>query len=486
MINIKKMKSYSIFIFCLTLLTACNLNKGKKKETAQLQSVSAKTQSKPNILFIAVDDLKPEINFYGAPHIKSPNLDNLASQSMVFQRSYCNIPVCGASRASILTGLRPTRNRFITARTSKDKEVPNTPSLPMTLKNNGYTTISNGKIYHHGDDDKNAWNEIWHPETKGNYYALKENSDLRTADDRGPAYEFAEVADSVYSDGKIANKGINDLRKLKKAGQPFFLALGFMKPHLPFNAPTKYWDMYDKKNIKLPENYLQPKSTPFQAFHNFGELRNYYGIPKDRKPLDDELAKTLIHGYYACVSYVDAQIGRVLKELEDLGLAENTIVVLWGDHGWNLGNHKLWAKHVTFESSLRTPLIVKVPNLTKGEKNSNIVEYIDVYPTLCELVGVKKPAHLQGVSLSPLFNGKTLDKDYAVSKFKDAVTLIKGNLFYTEWTNNLGEPYARMLFDHTNDPLELDNLAEKEAYQEKVKYLAKELRAKWGKDFLLK
>jgi choline-sulfatase len=479
---LKKINFYHLFTICLVLLSSCHPKNEKKEEVAQL--IKKEIKAKPNILFIAVDDLKPELNFYGATHIKSPNLDKLASQSMVFERSYCNIPVCGASRASILTGLRPTRNRFIDARTKKDDDAPNAPSLPFILKNKGYTTISNGKIYHHADDDKNAWNEIWHPVSENNNYALKENANLRSDEDRGPAYESAEVADSVYSDGKIANKGIHDLRKLKKAGEPFFLALGFIKPHLPFNAPAKYWDMYDEKNIKLPENYVQPKSTPSEAFHNFGELRNYYGIPKGKEPLSDELAKKLMHGYYACVSYVDAQIGRVLQELESLGLAENTIVVVWGDHGWNLGNHQLWCKHVTFESSLRTPLILKVPNVTNGEKNNNIVEYIDVYPTLCDLTGIEKPNHLEGVSLQPLLNGKSSDKDYAVSKFKDAITLIKGNLFYTEWTKDDGVAYARMLFDHTNDPLELDNLAEKPEFQEKVNELSKDLRTKWGKDFL--
>ncbi|MFD1316379.1 sulfatase [Namhaeicola litoreus] len=476
---LKKIIANCLFIIGLILLASCN----PKKEKV-VQSINQELKAKPNILFIAVDDLKPELNFYGATHIQSPNLDKLASESLVFERSYCNVPVCGASRASILTGLRPTRHRFLNAFTKKDEDAPDVNSLPMTFLKNGYTTISNGKIYHHGDDDKNAWNEIWHPETKGNYYALKENSDLRTDDDRGPAFEVAEVADSVYSDGKIANKGIRDLRKLKKTGEPFFLALGFMKPHLPFNAPTKYWEMYDEKKITLPENYIQPETTPSRAFHKFGELRNYYGIPQGNEPIDDELANKLIHGYYASVSYVDAQIGKVLTELDRLGLAENTIVVLWGDHGWNLGNHKLWCKHVTFESSLRTPLVVKIPNVTKGTKNNNIVEYIDVYPTLCELSGIEKPTHLEGLSLLPLFEGKSIDKNYAVSKFKDAVTLIKGSMFYTEWINDKGEVSDRMLFDHTNDRLELNNLAEKPEYRESVYELSNDLRTKWGEDFL--
>lgn len=462
---------------CLSVLFLLSFKTNHESEKIQ-------ETNKPNILFIAVDDLKPEINAYGASYISSPNLDKLASQSLIFDRSYCNIPVCGASRASILTGLRPTRNRFLDYSTRKDLDAKDIASLPMTLKQNGYTTISNGKIYHHDKDDKNAWNEIWHPKVKGNYYALEQNDTLRTQENRGPAYERGLVADTVYADGKIASKGIDDLQNLKKNGEPFFLALGFLKPHLPFNAPAKYWDLYDEKNIKFPENYLQPDSTPAEAFHNFGELRNYYGIPKGKTPIDDALAKRLIHGYYASVSYVDAQIGRVLDALEDLGLAENTIVVLWGDHGWNLGNHKLWTKHSTFESALRTPLLIKIPKVTKGQRNNDIVEYIDVYPTICELVGVKKPSHLEGVSLVPLFYDKPLHKNYAVSKFKDAVTLIKGDMFYTEWTDDKGNAYQRMLFDHETDPLELDNLAEKKAYKDLVTELAEELRQKWGKDFL--
>ncbi|MFH4966994.1 sulfatase [Gaetbulibacter sp. M240] len=440
--------------------------------------------TKPNILFIAVDDLKPEINAYGASHISSPNLDKLASQSLIFERSYCNIPVCGASRASILSGLRPTRNRFLNFSTRKDVDAPKVSSLPMTLKDNGYTTISNGKVYHHNDDDKNAWDEIWHPKIAGNYYASKENDTLRNMRNRGPAYESSPVNDTVYADGKIANKGIADLRKLKEKGTPFFLALGFLKPHLPFNAPTKYWDLYEEKNIKLPENYSQPKSTPKEAFNNFGELRTYYGIPNGKEPINEALAIKLIHGYYASVSYIDAKIGRILKTLDDLGLAENTIVVLWGDHGWNLGNHKLWCKHSTFESALRTPLLIKIPSVTKGERSHDIVEYIDIYPTLCDLAGIEMPSHLEGVSLRQLFYGGNLNKNYAVSKFKDAVTLIKDQFFYTEWIDEKGKTYQRMLFNHDSDPLELDNLAEKNAYKNLVVDFAAELRQKWGKDFL--
>lgn len=450
---------------------------------------TAKTEEKKpmNILFIAVDDLRPELNFYGAKHIKSPNLNKLASEGIVFNKAYCNIPVCGASRASVLTGMRPTRHRFLNYKTRADVEVPNVISLPKLLKENGYTTISNGKIYHKNDDDSLAWDMRWFPKGNIRNYQLekniKENGNANLAVAGATAFENAAVNDTAYFDGKITQKGIADLKMLKEKNQPFFLALGYMKPHLPFNAPKEYWDLYDQSKIELPESYVQPKSTPKKAFHNYGELRNYGNIPK-KGDLPEALAKELIHGYYACVSYVDAQIGLVLDELERTGLAENTIVVLWGDHGWNLGEHKLWCKHVTFETALRTPLIIKVPGKTNGKKSNSIIEYVDLYPTLCELTGLEIPNTVEGKSMVPIINGKASNKDWAVCKFKDAVTLIKGDLFYTEWTDDAGVAYERMLFDHKSDPLELDNLAEKIEHKELVIKLSKELRQKWGKDFL--
>ena len=470
------MKLLRLNVIALLLFISC---KNDKKEVADI------AVDKPmNILFIAVDDLRPELKFYGANHIKSPNLDKLAGESLVFNRAYCNIPVCGASRASLLTGTRPTRHRFIGAFTEKDHDYPEAISLPMLFKQNGYKTISNGKIYHHLKDDSLAWDNIWFPDGNIRDYQLEQNKLITEKTGYGYPVENVDVNDGAYFDGRIANKGIEDLKKLKNSDEPFFLALGFMKPHLPFNAPKKYWDLYDRENIELPESYVQPETTPKQAFHNFGELRKYDGIPQ-KGHLSDDFAKELIHGYYACVSYLDAQIGKVLQELEDLGLAESTTVILWGDHGWNLGDHQLWCKHSTFETALKTPLLIKVPGKTKGTKTEAITEYIDIYPSLVELVGLEAPKTIEGKSLLPIINGEKSNKNWAVSKFKDAVTLIKGDLFYTEWTDDEGVAYARMLFDHKTDPLELDNLAEKPEYQETVKELALELRAKWGKDFLV-
>ena len=442
--------------------------------------------ARPNILFIAVDDLRPELNFYGARHIKSPNLDKLAGESLVFDRAFCNVPVCGASRTSLLTGTRPTRYRYLNAATRKDTDNPTATSLPKIFKENGYTTISNGKIYHHANDDAAAWDEIWRSKLPNHTLEANRPAPVNgQGNTRGMPYENLNVADDAYPDGDLANKAIADLKKLKGSQKPFFLALGFQKPHLPFSAPKKYWDLYDINTIQLPPSYAQPTTTPKQAFHNYGELRQYETVPK-KGHLSEDMSRTLIHGYYASVSYIDAQIGRILEELAAQGMAENTIVVLWGDHGWNLGDHMLWCKHCTFATSLKTPLILKVPGQTKGQRTSAIAEYVDIYPSLCELAGIKAPDNLEGESLVPLLKGKERKKDYAVSKFADATTLIKGNHFYTEWVDNKGEAYARMLFDHTNDPLELNNLAEKESHREIVVKLAKELREKWGKDYLSK
>ncbi len=447
---------------------------------------SGETKQKPNILFIAVDDLRPELGSFGAKHIHSPSIDKLASQGLTFNRTYCNIPVCGASRASIMSGVRPGVHRFIGYDTYQQKDYPGVLSLPMHFKNNGYTTISNGKVYHHRADDKDAWSEIWYPKGRNKSgwrdYQSEENIQLSMGSKRGLPYENIDVHDTTYFDGRIAKKSIEDLKSLKEKGEPFFLAVGFLKPHLPFNAPTKYWDLYDPKNISLPENYLRPESTPKEAFHNSGELRHYATVP-EKGDVTEEMAIKLIHGYYACVSYTDAQIGKLLAALEELDLDENTIVILWGDHGWNLGDHKMWCKHCNFESSLHVPMIIKAPGKNKGIQTDAITEYVDIYPSLCDLSGIPVPEHIDGESFVPLFEAKSMKKDYAISKYHDGVTLIKGNLFYTEYIDKKGNLKARMLFDHSTDPLELDNLAEKPEYMEKVKELSEFLRANWGDDF---
>jgi arylsulfatase A-like enzyme len=256
------------------------------------------------------------------------------------------------------------------------------------------------------------------------------------------------------------------------------MAIGFFKPHLPFNAPSKYWDLYDSASIELPKNYIRPETTPKEAFHHFGELRHYYSVPKEGD-LSEELAKKMIHGYYASLSFADAQVGKVMDEVEKLGLLDNTIVVLVGDHGWNVGDHKMWCKHCNFESSLQTPLIIKAPN-QKPQRISSIVEFIDIYPTLLDLTNLPPKQGLHGESIVPLLKGEARIKNYAISKYHSGVTLIKDEFFYTEYLDDTLGVKARMLFDHSSDPLELENLAEKPEYQTKVEALHKVLRDKWG------
>jgi arylsulfatase A-like enzyme len=250
------------------------------------------------------------------------------------------------------------------------------------------------------------------------------------------------------------------LQYLQNSGEPFFLAVGFYKPHLPFNAPIKYWDLYDPEEIHLPENYFFPEDAPDAARFNWGELRNYHGIPK-KGPVPDSNALKLIHGYYACVSYVDAQIGKVLDALEGLGLADNTIIVLWGDHGWFLGEHGFWSKHCNFKRAAHSPLIIKVPWKDSGKKSEALVEFVDIYPTLCELSGLSLPYHLQGESFVPLLDDPEQPWKEAIFFRRSGETVITETHAYTEWINyETGEVWARMLYDHRIDPEENINVAE--------------------------
>ncbi len=455
--------------------------------TAQQAEEQTATQ-KPNILFIAVDDLRPELNCYGAQHIHSPNMDKLASQGVMFKRAYCNIPVCGASRASLLTGTRPTRNRFLGYDTYAEKDYPEAVTLPQVFRQAGYHTVSNGKIFHHQNDSQDSWDEIWKPKNEfgsNRDYRIPANVGLDTLENsRGMPYEKADVADSAYFDGKIANKAITDLRKLKENEGPFFLALGFLKPHLPFNAPSQYWEMYQRDRITLPDNYAVPENAPEAAIHNFGELRSYHDIPKNGA-LTDSMAISLIHGYYACVSYTDAQIGKVLDELDNLGLRENTIVVLWGDHGWNLGEHSLWCKHSNFNTALQVPMFFSGPGIPQGKTIENLVEYVDIYPTLCELAGVDPPAdQLEGMSMMSLMNDENAQwKDHVISKYFDGISVRTDQYLYTEWSKSDTLAYARMLYDHKKDPNETINIAESTEMQGTIDQLQQTLHNNWGKDF---
>jgi len=440
----------------------------------------------PNVLFIVVDDLRTELGCYGEEPIESPNIDRLASEGTLFTRAYCNVPVCGASRASLLTGLRPTRNRFLTFHSKADEDAKGVTTLPEHFRNNGYYTISNGKVFHHDEDAAQSWDEIWHPASSSKSwkdYAIDENiiadskSNVRTA-----VLEREVLCDDNYKDGKIAQKVINDLKKLQQSEQPFFLAAGFLKPHLPFNAPDKYWALYDGK-VHLPDNDCPPENAPAESIHNFGELRAYKGIPAEG-PVSKEMALKLIQGYYACVSYTDAQIGKILTELERLQLDKSTIVILWGDHGWNLLEHGLWCKHCNYENVLHAPLILKVPGKNQLNSTSEIVEFVDIYPTLCELAGLELPLHLQGSSFMKLLYDKEANSDgVAVCQWHEGITTVKDHYFYTEWINDDDSIYARMLYDHQLDPEENFNISEDIQNKLVIEEMSREMRNSRAPDY---
>ncbi len=444
------------------------------------QSVLCATQ-KPNVLFIPVDDLRPQLSCYGKPNIHSPNIDRLADEGVLFERTYCNVPVCGASRASLLTGVRPTRERFVGYNTKVHDDLPGALTLPQYFKQNGYHTIANGKVYHHRSDDSKGWSEeAWRPSWRApdnwRNYVTPENIKISSEsdDDRGPAYEAADVDDSAYYDGMMTDKTLKDMRRLAKGNSPFFIAAGYLKPHLPFNAPQKYWDLYKRDEIDMAKNSTPPVNAPDAAIHQFGELRNYYGIPKKGR-LPDDLALTLVHGYYACVSYIDALIGRLLDELDALGVRDNTIVILWGDHGWNLREHGLWCKHCNFHTSLHAPMIVSAPGFEGGARTPALTEFVDIFPSLCELSGLAVPAHLHGKSFVPLMRDPSQPwKDVIYSRYFNGESVRTDRYLYTEWLKD-GKPYARMLYDHVTDPDENVNIAGKPENQQRVKRLSRRL-----------
>ena len=442
--------------------------------------VTAETAKRPpNVLFIAVDDLRTELGCYGKTTIKSPNIDKLASQGTVFEKAYCMVSVCGASRASLLTGIRPKHNRFISAHIRASDDAPDAITLNTHFKNHGYTTINNGKVFHFADDNADGWSEpAWRPRKPN--YALPESRALVRENRKGPAWECANVAENQYADGETLEKSLVDLRRLAETNKPFFLAVGFLKPHLPFVAPKKYWDMYKSEEIELPENLeYVPKNVPKEALHEFGELRGYVGMP-DEGPISREDARKLIHGYYACVSYTDALIGRLLDELDCLGLTDNTIVVLWGDHGWMLGEHTMWCKHCVFENAMHAPLIFRIPGQKQPIRVSSLVEFIDIYPTLCELATLPKPQkdQLQGTSLVPLLEWKTAsEKRYAIGRYITGDTIFDGRYRYSEFRadRGAGELLSRMLYDHRTDSSENINMVDASKNTVVIEELSKEL-----------
>ena len=471
--------------FLLPFLCCLASSYGCKKQTGEIK--------KRNIIFIICDDLRPELGCYGHSKIKTPNIDRWAKQSVVFERAYCNIAVSGASRASLLTGYRPTKNTLSKWDARADVDVADAITLQQHLRNNGYKTIANGKVYHHQDEESmQYWDEIMPPTPSTPMrYLSEENIALMEIQretgkgKRGLFYEYGNFPEEDYLDWQIATKTIKDLKDLNNQSQPFFLSVGFILPHLPFVVPEEYWNLYNHADIEIPENYIlkDGNNIPSYALANWSELRAYSGIP-DEGALTEETAKLMIHGYYAAVSFLDTQIGRVLNALNELGLDKNTSVVVIGDHGWNLGEHGTWCKHSIMNTSLNTPLIINSPEASKAYKSNEIVEFVDLYPTICDLAGIPTPKETEGESLFPLLiSDKNKSKGYAVCRWANGFTYIKDSYFYTEWRNNSDSLTNCMLFDHKVDPEENNNIASNPDHSNLIEELNKELNAKKGANF---
>ncbi len=422
--------------------------------------VGQATAAKPNVLFIAVDDLRPELGCYGRTQVKSPHIDKLAGQGMRFDRAYCQVPICMGSRACLLTGILPTAKRFL-GDCRVDVDTPAASTLPETFRKSGYTTIANGKIFHNPDDTaERSWSEA--PWKKGDNMQSHDPETLRLLSktkQRGRIYEFPDVPDNAYPDGRVAEKTIADLQRLKKEGKPFFLACGFLKPHMPFYAPKKYWDLYEREKIEIANNRNRPENAP-QELKGSGEFRSYHLAGLDEN--SDDFHRMMRHGYLACTSYADKLVGDVLAELDRLGLGDNTIVVLWGDHGWHLGEHNFWGKHNTMHLAIRVPLIVKVPGKKPGN-SASLVETTDIFPTLCSLAGIEVPASVQGRAFTSLLDKPQIPfREAAYSRFGSADAVVTGQFNYTSYNSGKSE----MLYDLGKDPHENHNVAADPAYAE--------------------
>jgi iduronate 2-sulfatase len=492
-----------------------------------------KVESKqPNILFISIDDLRPDLGCYGNTEIFTPNIDAFANTATLMTNTYCQAAVCAPSRASLMTGLRPDSNH-VWHLGDKFRDInPKVVTMPQYLHKAGYYTVNIGKIFHNYMPDSVSWDE---PDLKpkpydGSEYDFRDAETIyHTAEAKqkqlerrkeimarvpagkriygdgwysGPAYEIADLPDSVFYDGLQTKLALETIKRVKDKDQPFFMGLGFFRPHLPFVAPKKYWDMYPKGSLTPASNNYLPENIPVMSTNANYELRNYVyyrdvGRPED-EPLNADTSDVLKRGYYACVSYIDACIGQLIQGLKEMGVYDNTIIVIWGDHGWKLGEHNGWGKQTNFHIDTHVPLLFRYPGQEKPVRSNALTELIDMFPTLCDLAGVPKADYFQGTSMTPLIEQPNqVWKSAAFSQFRRRSRISKdGNEYmgysmqtdthhyiaWYEWDNvskQKGALKARELYDHTIDLDENTNIASYPEHKNLVADLHKQLQAGW-------
>ncbi|MGY8733809.1 MAG: sulfatase [Pirellulales bacterium] len=460
---------------------------------------------KPNILFIAVDDLRPSLGCYGDKHAISPNIDALAKRSVLFDQAHCQVAVCNPSRASLMTGLRPDKLGVWTLPIHFRETRPNVITMPQWFRRHGYTAISHGKIFHNPTPDPQSWSEpIRQLATPNQGYPDNVRNVIRSAQVKLPAHDWRKqnlrgpataspvIDDRLLVDGVRTDLVIEDLARLAGSDQPFFLAMGFIRPHLAWIAPKKYWDIYDPTTLPVLINEQVTPNTPPYAISTSYELTHYvdqidFPKPRDAQRLTHKNAQHLMHGYYACVSYVDAQIGRILAALNKHGHTDNTIVVLWSDHGWKLGEHNGWGKMSNYEIDTRVPLLIATPDSrSAGKQISSPVELLDLFPTLCELAQIETPTFIDGKSRVDMLNNP--DEKYQSVAYSQyyrrydhseapqhseslqpsrirqymGYALRTATHRYVQWRDfETGDITAHELYDHRTDDAESENIFDK-------------------------
>ncbi|MFT4683419.1 MAG: iduronate 2-sulfatase [Urechidicola sp.] len=520
-------------IITVVIITAFNANKPFSEKSSQAKVkgvVNVSNVEKKNILFLSIDDLKPLLSNYGESQMYTPNFDRLAKMGMTFTNAHVQYAVCGPSRASVMTGTNPDKTKVWDLHTNFRESAPDLISMPEYLISRGYQSTGVGKIYHKNSSssghDGKSWSiphrlpknfdPVYGNAALNNYQSIETKKEVKRlaaeARDKGiskkgkiqnyikkrikPSTESADVSDEAYLDGIYTQTALKQIDELEKSANPWFLAVGYQRPHLPFVAPKKYWGLYDRDKIELAKFQDLANGTPSYAYHSYGELRSYSDIDS-KLNIGDKLPEVkqreLIHGYMACISYIDAQLGKLFDELEKREILEDTVIVLWGDHGFHLGDHTEWCKHSNFEQATRIPFMFAGPGVKENQKSHHPVNLVDLFPTVFELANVKQSVQTDGKSLVPLLdNDKStnIDMDYAYHQYRRQKRMGYGirtdRYRYTEWHDNNYRSYdiykkdnivGRELYDYEKDPLETRNLVDDLTYASVVKDLKVKLKS---------